>query len=166
MSDAAPASRLTQQPAPVRKPAFRVAGACAVFDEGAKAGIPRLWSRLVERLPLPGQVHRGTFGVGCALGDGAAGFRYMAGVEIAPDAPIPEGLEAWTIPAQTYLVFHLQTDGAELHPQMQAAMREIWGERTPKSGFRLANGPDLKIYPPDFEPGKPSRIEWWIPVEA
>lgn len=166
MSDAVPVPRLTQEPAPVSKPAFRVAGVSAVFDESNKAGIPLLWPRLVERLPLPGQTGGGTFGVGCATGEGEGCFRYMASVEIAPDAPVPEGLEALTIPAQTYLVFHLQTDASELHPQMQAAMREIWGERAPKSGFRLANGPDLEVYPPGFEPEKPARIEWWIPVDV
>jgi AraC family transcriptional regulator len=166
MSDATPLKRLTQEPAPVSKPAFRVAGVSAVFDESNKAGIPMLWPRLVERLPLAGQIHAGTFGVGWPTGEGEGGFRYMASVEIAEDAPVPAGLEALTIPAQTYLIFRLATDGSELHPQMQAAMREIWGERAPKSGFRLANGPDLEVYPPGFDPNRPARIEWWIPVEA
>ena len=34
---------------------------------------------------------------------------------------------------------------------MRAAVREIWGERVPKSGFELANGPDIEAYPPGFE---------------
>jgi AraC family transcriptional regulator len=166
MSDVTPAPRLTQEPAPTHKPAFRVAGVSAVFNESDKSGIPLLWPRLVERLPLPGQIRGGTFGVCCPTGEGNGCFRYMASVEIEPDALVPENLEAQVIPAQTYLVFHLETDGSELHPQMQAAMREIWSQRAPKSGFRLANGPDLEVYPPDFEPGRPSHIEWWIPVEA
>ena len=166
MSDTTPASRLTQEPAPVRKPAFRVAGVSAVFDESNKAGIPQLWPRLTGRLPLPGQVHGGTFGVCTATGEGEGCFRYVAAVEIAPDAPVPEGLEAQTIPSHTYLVFHLDTDGSDLHQQMQAAMREIWGERTPRSGFRLAKAPDLEVYPPGFEPDQPSHVEWRIPVEA
>lgn len=166
MSDTTPASRLTQEPAPVRKPAFRVAGVSAVFDESNKAEIPRLWPRLVERLPLTGQSHGGTFGVVRATGESEGRFRYLAGVEIAPDATVAEGLEAQAIPSQTYLVFHLDTDGSDLHAQMQVAMREIWGERTPRSGFRLANGPDLEVYPPDFQPDQPSHVEWWIPVEA
>jgi AraC family transcriptional regulator len=166
MSDVTSAPRLTQEPAPVRKSGFRVAGVSAVFEESNKAGIPLLWPSLVERLPLPGQVSGGTFGVVCATDEGEGCFRYMASVEVAPDATAPNGLEARDIPAQNYLVFRMQTDASDLHEQMQAAVREIWGQRVPKSGFRLASGPDLEVYPPGFEPGRPSLIEWWIPVEV
>jgi AraC family transcriptional regulator len=167
MSDITSAVRLTQAPAPVKKPGFRVIGASAVFDETTKSGIPMLWPKLTSRgLPLPGQVAGGTFGVGRPDHSGEGCFRYMASVAVSADAPVPDGLEAFDVPAQTYLVFHLETDGSDLHQQMQAAMRLIWGERVPKSGHKLANGPDLEVYPPGFEPGRPSRIEWWIPVEA
>jgi AraC family transcriptional regulator len=159
--------RVSQESAPQKKPGFRIAGVSAVFNETNKAGIPALWGRLEPRLPLPGQVSGGTFGVGCPTEDAGEGcFRYAASVAIAADAPVPEGLEAFDIPAQTYLILQLQTDGSELHPQMQAALREIWGERVPKSGYKLANGPDLEVYPPDFRPDQPARLEWWIPVEA
>jgi AraC family transcriptional regulator len=70
------------------------------------------------------------------------------------------------VPEQTYLVFRQQTDGTDLHAQMQVAAQAIWGERVPKSGYKLANGPDLEAYPPGFEPDRPSYVEWWIPVEA
>jgi predicted transcriptional regulator YdeE len=64
-------------------------------------------------------------------------------------------------------VFRQTLDGGELHPQMQAAVREIWGERLPKCGHKLARGPDLEVYPDQFEPGVPdSWVEWWIPIEA
>lgn len=167
MSDAAAVARVTQDAAPVRKPGFRVAGVSAVFDESNKAGIPLLWQALVPRLPLPGQLGEGTYGVGCPTETAVEGcFSYMAAVAIAADAPVPEGLQARDIPAQTYLVFRLDTDTSDLHTQMQAAQRQIWGERVPQSGLKLANAPDLEVYPPGFQPDRPSRIEWWIPVQA
>jgi AraC family transcriptional regulator len=167
MSDAAAVARVTQDPAPVKKPGFRVAGISAVFDESNKAGIPLLWQRLVPQLPLPGQLGEGTYGVGCPTETAVEGcFRYAASVVVAPDAALPEGIEAFDIPAQTYLVFRLQTDGSALHPQMQAAMREIWGHRVPSSGYKLAQGPDLEVYPPGFQDERPAGLEWWIPVEA
>jgi AraC family transcriptional regulator len=167
MSDAASQSRLSMQPTPVRKPALRVAGVSGVFDEATRAQIPALWHRLIQRLPLQGQVGDGaSFGVCWAADKGDGCFNYMAAVPIAADAPVPEGLEVKEVPAQTYLVFRQETDGSPLHPQMQAAAKEIWGERVPKSGFKLANAPDLEAYPPDFEPDQPSHVEWWIPVET
>ena len=166
MSDVVSAVRLTQEPAPVTKPALRVAGPTAVFGEDTKAGIPLLWPKLIERLPLAGQLGDVTYGVGWPT-EGVEGcFNYMAAVAIAPDAPAPEGLETKLIPEQSYLVFRLETDSSDLHTQMQAAHRQIWGERAPNSGFKLANAPDLEVYPPGFQPNRPSRIEWWIPVEA
>jgi len=140
---------LTMQPAPAPKPGFRVAGISGVFSETDKAGIPLLWPRLGARMPVPGLTGPETFGVCWGEGPGGA-FHYMAAVPIAADAPAPEGLEVKDIPAQTYLVFRQETDGSDLHPQMQAAARAIWGERLPQSGYRLANGPDLVAKPPGF----------------
>ena len=167
MSDVKAPTRLTMSPVPVRKPGFRVAGVSGVFNEENRSGIPALWPRLDAHLPLPGQIGDGaSFGV-CWAATGAEGcFNYMAAVPIAADAPAPEGLEVKEVPAQAYLVFRQETDGSNLQPQMLAAVREIWGERVPNSGFKLADGPDLEAYPPGFEPDRPSHVEWWIPVQA
>ncbi|HEY2710803.1 MAG TPA: AraC family transcriptional regulator [Caulobacteraceae bacterium] len=165
MSEATQRLALTMESAPVRKPGFRVAGFSGVFDEANRSKIPLLWPKLIERLPLAGQVgDDASFGV-CAPAGADACFSYLAGVPIAADAPAPAGMEVKEVPAQTYLVFRQQTDGTALHPQMQAAVREIWGERLPASGYKLANGPDIEAYPPDFYPDRPSHVEWWIPVE-
>jgi AraC family transcriptional regulator len=167
MPDLNEALKLTQEAAPAKKPGFRLAGISAIFDETNKAGIPALWGQLEPRLPLAGQLGYGTYGVGCPTDDAPEGsFRYAAAVEVAAGAPAPEGCEAWDIPEQTYLIFHLQTDGTDLHTQMQAAVQEIWGKRVPNSGHKLANAPDLEVYPDDFAPDRPSRVAWWIPVEA
>jgi AraC family transcriptional regulator len=167
MSETASQSRPSMQPTPVHKPPLRVAGLSGVFDEATRAQIPALWPRLTARLPLQGQAgDDASFGVCWAADKGDGCFHYMAAVPIADDAPIPEGLEVKDVPAQTYLVFRQETDGSPLQPQMLAAVKEIWGERVPKSGFKLANAPDLEAYPPGFEPDQPSHVEWWIPVEA
>jgi AraC family transcriptional regulator len=165
MTDVATNLRLTMEPTPVKKPGFRVAGVSGVFDEASKSGIPMLWPKLAQKLPLAGQLGAETFGV-CASAPGEGCMTYMAAVAVDADVAAPEGLEVRDIPAQTYLVFRQETDGSFLHAQMQAAAREIWGERLPASGFKLANSPDLEAYPPGFEPDQPSYVEWWIPVEA
>jgi AraC family transcriptional regulator len=160
-------SSLTMSAAPVARAGFRVAGFSKVIGESNRHEIPTLWPRLMQHLPLDGQTgDDASFGV-CIPTEGQDGcFRYLAGVPIADGAPAPEGMEVIDVPAQSYLVFRQDTDGSDLHPQMQAAAKEIWGERAPNSGYKLAMGPDLEAYPPDFRPDAPSYVEWWIPVVA
>jgi AraC family transcriptional regulator len=165
MPDHAPT--LTQSPAPVMKPALRIAGVAREFDETNKAEIPALWMRLVPHLPLKGQTSNESFGVCRALNDPAkSGLTYLAGVGVAADAPAPPGLEVIELPARPYLVFRQEIGAEGLHDQMQAAVKAIWGELAPKSGYKLAQAPDLEYYPPDFQPNKAGWVEWWIPVEA
>ncbi|HLZ75327.1 AraC family transcriptional regulator [Phenylobacterium sp.] len=161
------ASNLTQAPSPARKPALRIAGIGADFDEANVSGIPLLWGQFAPRLPLPGQVGGGTFGVCCA-GPGGKGVHYIAGAALAEGAPAPPGMKVIEIPPHAYLVFRQVLSGGPLHPQMQSAVREIWGERVPASGHTLARGvPDLEVYPDDFAPDRAGGwVEWWIPVEA
>ncbi|MGZ6015213.1 MAG: AraC family transcriptional regulator [Phenylobacterium sp.] len=162
-----PASNLTQAPAPAKKPALRIAGIGADFDAANVSGIPALWGQFAPRLPFPGQVGGGTFGVCCA-GPGGQGLHYIAGATLAEGAPVPDGMEVIDIPQQAYLVFRQVLNGGPLHPQMQSAVREIWGERVPNSGRALARGiPDLEVYPEDFQPDRAGGwVEWWIPVEG
>jgi len=165
MSALAGSPSLIMHPAPRREAGFRTAGYQAEFDESNKAGIPALWARLTPRLPLAGQAGGRTYGVMWASDSGC--FHYQASVALEPGAEAPEGLEAKDVPPQTYLVFRHELDGTDLHPQMQAAMREIWGVRLPALGHKLARGPDLEVYPADFDPARAGGwVEWWIPIEA
>jgi AraC family transcriptional regulator len=160
--------QLSQAPHPVRKGRLRIAGFAANFNETDKAGIPRLWDRLIERMPFEGGLGE-TFGVCSAAAPGSepGAMRYMAGVHLAADAPVPEGLEMVDLAPQTYLIFRQVMDGGPLQPQMLAAAREIWGERVPKSGYKLAQVPDLEFYPADSNPDQAGAwVEWWVPVEA
>ena len=134
------ATNLTQAPAPARKPAIRIAGAARDFlDETTVSGIPALWAELTPRLPLPGQASDWTYGVCCASPPKQEsgeilkhGLHYIAGVELAQNAPEPEGFEVIELPARPYLVFRQVLDGGPLHPQMQSAVREIWGRARPQ----------------------------------
>jgi len=157
---------LTQSSVPVRKNGLRIVGLAAVFDEATKSGIPRLWQQLIPRLPVEGQVSGESYGV-CAGVPGQPGtMRYTAGVPVSAEAPVPVGFEAIHIAPHTYLVFRQILDGGDIHLQMSAAAREIWGERLPKSGYRLSQSPDLEWYSADFRPNTAGvAVEWWIPVE-
>ena len=165
MPDITTSARVEQMKDLVRRDAFAVAGVRAQFDEQNKSGIPALWPRLIRALPLAGQAGMLTYGV-CWMENKAEGrFNYLAGVEVKGDAPLPEGFERLNIAAQDYAVFRLTVDGGPLHPQMQAAMPKIWGEMLPKSGLKVAQAPDLEIYPGDFEPmRKGSYVDIYIAI--
>lgn len=161
-----PPANLAAASGPLRKPALRIAGFAGTFDDVNKGQIPQLWERLMGVLPLVGQAGAETFGV-CAAAAEPGSMRYAAGVAIAADAPVPEGMEVFDLPPRAYLVFRQALDGGDLHAQMQAGAKEIWGERVPKSGYRLAQAPDLEFYPADFRPdSRDAWVEWWVPVEA
>ena len=148
-----------------RRGALRLAGLAGQFDGETRGAIPTLWDRFVPRLPVPGQAGWATYGL-CWSGDLDKGFNYMAAVELAPDAPAPEGLEMMEVPAQAYAAFRLNLNGGELHPQMAAAMDEIWGRRLTEAGLKPFAGPDFEFYPEHFDPRRPGAyIEVWIPVQ-
>jgi AraC family transcriptional regulator len=169
MTNTVPArATLTEAPAPIRKAALRIAGIAGLFDDTNKAGIPRLWERLIQTLPISGQAGAETYGV-CAESPGSetGGMRYLAGVALSADAVAPDGLEVIEVTAQNYLVFRQVMDGGPVQPQMLAAAKEIWGDRLPKSGHRLVQAPDLEFYPADSTPDQPGAwVEWWVPVEG
>ncbi len=161
------AAKVEMLPDLVPRGAFAVAGVGALFTDENKSGIPGLWPRLIRVLPLPGQADARTYGV-CRMEDKAEGIlRYIAGVEVAGDAPLPDGFERIGLDAHSYAVFRLTLDGTPLHPQMQAAMGKIWGELLPRSGFKTVPAPDFELYPSDFEPmRKGSYVDMYIAVEA
>ncbi len=151
----------------VKRGAFAVAGVAALFTEENKSGIPALWPRLIRALPLAGQADARTYGV-CKMVDKQEGcLKYLAGVEVAGDAKLPDGFERMTLEDHSYAVFRLVLDGSPLHPQMQAAMPTIWGELLPKSGLKVVPAPDFELYPADFEPmRKGSYVDMYIAVEG
>jgi AraC family transcriptional regulator len=145
---------LVQLEEPVHRPAFTIAGVRATFDQSNMSGIPALWPRLIQCLPLAGQVDQRAYGAMWRAGPQQSGTNYMAGVEVSGDAALPTGLERLEIAPQDYIVFRQTLDGSALNPQMQAAAREIWGVRLPKLGAKLAHAPDFELYPADFSPTK------------
>ena len=158
--------QLAQSAGAVLKPAMRIAGLGQTFTAADIGEIPGLWARLAPSLPLAGQGGGETFGVSRVAPDGS-GMHYLAGVALTPGAAIPDGFEGIDLSARPYLVFRQTLDGGELHPQMKAAAREIWGNRVPASGLTLAQAPELEVYPPDFQPDSPgAHVEWWLPVKA
>jgi len=157
---------LVQQRELVKRAGFVVAGPASRFDSDSRASIPALWPKLIDALPLAGQRGRNTYGVCWGVDQSDGSFHYLAGVEVAAAGALPDGFLRKEIAAQSYLVFRQTLDGGELHPQIQAAMRTIWPELLPKSGYKLANAPDLEVYPENFDPTRAGMtVDYYVPVQ-
>jgi AraC family transcriptional regulator len=158
---------LVQASAPQVLGPVRIAGLAEDFTEASKAGIPALWGRLFAQPGAAFYTSGRTFGVCRASAQEGCDLRYLAGVDLPQAAPVPEGLEVIELPARPYAVFTMQVEGGDLHPQMQTAARAIWGDLLPASGLKLAQAPDLEVYPAGFDPSRAGgELEWWIPVLA
>ena len=157
--------KLSHDPAPVLKPALRIAGLGDNFKPATIGNIPRLWDRLASLLPLPGQQGRESYGVARSGLDGRD-MHYLAGVAVSADALLPADFQTLELSARPYLVFRQELDGSALHPQMRAAAQVIWGRLVPASGRQLTHAPELEVYPEGFRPDLAGAwVEWWIPVE-
>ncbi len=155
-------------PERARRGAFRIAGVAAEFDKTNKAGIPTLWPKLLGALPLPRQAPSGeAFGVVQMIDRDCGRMRYMAGVEVTGDPKLPDGFDVIDLQPQTYAVFRITLNGADLQPQIMAAMQEVWGRLIPESGVKPIPAPDFELCPPGFEPMRAGQIlDYYIPVEA
>ena len=162
-----PNANLTLLDTVQRRNGFKVAGFRLSLDGCPGGEIPEMWGRLMRRMPLPGQIGGEGYGV-CWTEDAEKGsMNYMAAVEVAPDAKLPKDFATFNVPAQTYRVFRLALDGGPLGPQIQGAMREIFEIRVPQAGWQLSGGPDLEVYPADFNPTKKgATLDLYVPVKA
>jgi AraC family transcriptional regulator len=158
-------SNLTLLDGAKQRAGFRAAGYRIMLEGTPGAEIPEMWRRLNGRLPLPGQVDGVGYGV-CWMENAERGsMNYMAAFEVAKDAKLPADLASYDVPAQTYRVFRLALDGGPLGPQIQGAMRDIFETRVKQAGWELTGGPDLEVYPADFNPTKKgATLELYVPV--
>ena len=75
--------------------------------------------------------------------------------------PVPEGMEAFTVPAATWAVF---TCVGPMPGAIQEMQKRIATEWLPTSGYEFGNAPDIEAYF-DEDGTKPDvRSEIWVPV--
>lgn len=88
---------------------------------------------------------------------------YMTAAEVASFDNIPEGMEAFTVPAGEYAVF---THKGKLDT-FEFTMNYIYGSWLPKSGKKLRHAPDLEIYDGRFKLNDDaSELDVYIPIES
>ena len=145
------------EPKFVEGSAMRVAGHRGEYTREQTGEIPRQWDAFnaaLYRAEGLGVIDDSTLGVVYPL----TPMRYVTGVAIRPEAAVPEGWIAVTVPAQRYAVF-AETGGV---PAIRRALVMIFSEWLPKSGRRPADGPMLERYPADWVTS--GNFEIWIPM--
>ena len=122
--------------------------------------IPALWPKFVARIPEIENPAEKFVAYGVMRPQPDA-LLYLAGVSVAKQGRIPDGMESVTIPAGTYAVFSYPIS------QLGKGFGEIYQQILPKSGLRVLPGPSLERYGEDFKAQDPqSPVGIWIPVSA
>ena len=135
----------------VQFPAIRLAGLAKHFTPANFKDMSGLWEDLIalvsSSVQLPG---RETYGVFRKRYPADGSFDFLAAFRIDGGSVPSSRLEVIDLQARTYLVFRHVLRPGDLYPQVTAAADVIWGERLPRSGRVLADGPDFELYPANF----------------
>ena len=148
----------------VRKDAFRIVGfhtPLTMDVEESFQAVPRFWGevgpRIGELIPLMSPEMPGVLGVSTCHRETENSY-YIA---VASDAPLPEGLCEWTVPAATWAVF---TGQGQAPMAIQELQKRIVSEWLPDSGYEWAQAPDVEVYlnGPD---AAEAQFQVWLPVQ-
>jgi len=109
--------------------------------------IPQFWQKFV---PRTGEIRRfavephGEFGVMKDFDQETKTFKYLASLPVGSDASAPDGMEKWTVPAQTYIAVKCRLDTL-----MQAI--EFWKTWISNSKeYEYSGGVEFEWYPPGY----------------
>ena len=153
------------EPRLCRRDDFTVVGMGAHFTPETRPGIGDLWQKFAGRL---GEIsrRRGTLSFGICLdadttcGD-APGFIYVAAVEVEGIEHIPPGMQALSIPANSYAVFTWNGHISGFPDFITA----VWAHHLPAAHLDPIRAPDFELYDERFDPLTGlGTVEVWIPV--
>ncbi len=149
-----------------KKDALRIVGVKAHFELNVEENfeqIPALWVKTVQSgvfariLGLVNQEPKGILGVSSCMN--GKDFDYY--IAAPSDLPVPEGLEAYTVPACTWAIFSCI---GPMPAAIQALQKRIVSEWLPSSGYEYANAPDIEVYFEGDQQAVDYRCEVWLPV--
>ena len=149
----------------INLPAMRVIG-MAYVGKNENKEIGSLWDVFLPRLrEVQGTIHAGAnLGVcGDAREDGS--FRYVAGCQVDADAPVPDGMVAFDVPAATYVVVTQRGPLDDEEHGLGAVNTYVYREWLPQSGYQRAATPDLEWYGERFHYGQEdSEMDVYTPI--
>ena len=130
------------------------------------AEIPQFWMEHAQKGTIPAL---------CRLMDGpltgvlgvCAGNWQMEGqfdyyIAVASQAPVPEGMCDYTVPAATWAVFPCR---GPMPGAIQKLQERIITEWLPNSGYQYADAPDIEHYPEGDQSAEDYLCWVWLPVE-
>lgn len=144
----------------LNQPSFRLIG--LELEDGRIESIGPLWGRFCTRCA---EIQGNEPGVayGACEGEPGGQFRYLAGVRVAEDAPVPAGMTSWVVPAQKYAIFVHRGP----YKDMGNTIREVYEKGLPENGLTTVEGIDLERYEfarcpmPD---GPETEVDLYAPV--
>lgn len=141
-------------------PSFSLIG--LELEDGKLESIGPMWGRFMARCT---EISGNEPGVayGACIGQPGGEFRYLAGVRVSDDAPVPSGLCAWRVPAQKFAVFLHRGP----YTEMTATFRHAYESGLAENGLTPVEGMDLERYEfarcplPD---GPDTEVDLYLPV--
>ncbi|MDL2225858.1 GyrI-like domain-containing protein [Eubacteriales bacterium OttesenSCG-928-M02] len=113
--------------------------------------IPQFWGEFFQSgqiqslLPIMNQQPMGVMGISNddKEGDWQTPHDFDYYIAVASDAPVPAGMEAFTIPPCTWAIFECKGPVPTAVQEMQKRVVTEW---LPTSGYEYANAPDIELY--------------------
>jgi AraC family transcriptional regulator len=144
----------------VERPAMTVVG-MLYHGPGMSPDIPKLWEKFGPRMEsIEGSVNpMVSYGI-CANMDMQTGlFDYVAAVEVAEDAPTPEGMVRWEVPGGRFALIPATI------PTIGDAYK-LAESLIPGAGYNRVGNLDYELYDERFDPADPNSVLYiCIPVE-
>lgn len=139
-----------------------MAGLAERFTTQTRGKIPALWARFAPFIgKVPGQVGPASYGISWNI-DAEFSFDYLAAVEVADPAGLPQEFSTLRIAPQRYAVFHHLAHVSTIAATL-GAICESW---LPNSGFEPC-GPCIERYDHRFDPHTGmGGFEIWLPIQS
>lgn len=146
------------EPKIVTKPAFKAVG-MLYKGKNENQEIGQMWGKFNPRMSEIKNITDGCFGL-CKPSDESGVFQYLACMAVKECKQAPEGMEAWEVPEQKYVVFPCTL------PTIHEAYRYAFETWIPQSGYEYSHGIDFEYYDESFDPNKEdSQFYIYVPLK-
>ncbi len=141
-------------------PSFWVVGIKWQGQNGPEK-IPGIWDKFVPMIAgiRPEGQKREAFGVERNFDAATGEFEYLACMPTTEDAPVPDGMEKWQVPAADYAVFPATL--ATIGETYTYVLRDWIG----KQGYEHGPGSTIEHYDETFDGSKTSEFKILFPIK-